>query len=747
MQELIWYLRAHSPVELASPYVWPFLFGFVLYQIHYVAVLIQCLYRVVRYGVDAPQPKPGRRPAAVLLMPTLLRNEDELAGLRKAITSAATNGYPGELTIVAAIDDGRSKPALFAALQAWARAFEAPPGVRVLTTCTPQRTGKAVAIDHGVEFLKTQIAAGLHPAFPPIFFNMDADSQLGEHALVRLVDRLTTRHAFSDQYPKIVTSNVAIARSEYWRGWREFFTVRGQLSIGVAAEFIISMLGKHNLKLHLVPGASGALYATWSPLHLMAPRWAYFMQTLRLSDVARWWLGEAPPSFAASTGERPEAMTGPGDDTWVTWLAYCARWENGALTLELPRTPVHAFWYMLRGYVLRALQYEPHAVVETKTPTTIKALFKQRVRWNTSRVELSQRWSPAVPFHWTLFFPTIVSTILIVYFNAAEGISLLLLPFAITKGYFVMYCCGFVVYSSIRFAATAFGIALDGGFKKHGHKLLGLALSVPYHFVFNKLTTFVGYVQDVFLFGVNTGFSPEETHIRSNAVRVAIAYRLRRALYLAVRAAIHNDVPLGWFWFGWRETAWTPNGFEGWTSGKKRVLKPRVATIATASAPASAAPAPAPAPAPALALALASAPAAAVEAAVALEVAVPAAAMAAAVALEVAASVAPLAAPVDVLPLASVAPFRPTLVPSLEAAIQPPALRSLVSLRPPRVPIEAAILAGLDPLPLPLAAAAETLSASVAPTSGRETARVRSITEAPSSRRPFRPSELARRAA
>jgi hypothetical protein len=281
-------------------------------------------------------------------------------------------------------------------------------------------------------------------------------------------------------------------------------------------------------------------------------------------------------------------MTGPGDDTWVTWLAYVARWENGALTVELPRTPAHALYYMIRGYFFRGLQYESHAVVETKTPTSIKALFKQRVRWNTSRVELSQRWSKAVPFHWTLLFPTVVSTFIIVYFNAMEAVSLLFLPFVSTKGFFVGFCCAFVLYSFMRIVATAFGIWLDGGFKKHGHKLLGLALSVPYHFVFNKMTTFWGYTQDVFLFGVNTGFSPEQTHIKGKAPRFAFAYRIRRALYLAVRSVIHNDVPLGWFWFGWHETAYTPSGFEGWTSGKRRVLKPRVteATVVTSAAPA-----------------------------------------------------------------------------------------------------------------------------------------------------------------
>ncbi|MCW5834785.1 MAG: hypothetical protein KIS78_20440 [Labilithrix sp.] len=593
MQELIWYLRVHSSFELVSPYVLPVLIAFGLYQIHYVVVLAQCLVRYVRHGVNAPPPRPGERPAAVLVMPTLLRTADELDGLKKAITSAATNGYPGDLTIVAAIDDGRSKPALFADLEAWAASFAAPPRVRVLATCTEQRTGKAVAIDNGVAFLRRKIAEGYLPEFPPIFFNMDADSALGEHALVRLVDRLTTRYAGSSQYPNIVTSNVSIARSEYWRGWRAFFTVRGQLSVHVAAEFVVAMLGKHNLKLHLVPGASGALYCTWSKLHLQAPRWAAFMQTLTLRDALRWWAGAAPPSFArSSAGELPEAMTGPGDDTWVTWLAYCARWEGEDLTLELPRTPAHAFYYLVRGWFLRALQYEPAAVVETKTPTTIKALFKQRVRWNTSRVELSQRWSPALPFHWTLLFPTVVSTILIVYFNSMEAVSLLLLPLSVSKGFFVHFCCAFVVYSGLRVAATAFGVALDGGFKKHGHKLLGLVLSVPYHFLFNKVTTFWGYVQDVFLFGVNTGFSPEQTHIKSRLGRVAVAYRLRRAFALAVRAVVHNDVPLGWFWLGWHETKWTPSGFEGWTTGKRRVLKPREVAPAAAVAPAAVAPAP-----------------------------------------------------------------------------------------------------------------------------------------------------------
>lgn len=577
MEQLFWYVRVHSGFELTSPYAAALLTAFALYQIHYIVIFSQALVRVLRHGTQAPPLREGRRPDALLVMPTLLRTEAELAGLKKALRSAARNGYPGELTIVAAIDDGVTNPALYAALEEWIASFPAPQGVRVLSTCTKKRTGKAVAIDNGVRFVRAKIAEGSLSGFPPLFFNMDADSELGEHALVRLADRLTTRFPWSEQYPNIVTSNVCIARSEYWRGWRDFFTVRGQLAIHVASDLVLSMLGRHNLKLHLVPGASGALYCTWSKLHLIAPKWGAFMRTLGLGDVLSWWLGGVPPSFTKSTvAELPEAQTGPADDTWMSWLAYCCRWEHGELTVELPRTPLHALWYMLRGYVLRAMQYEPHARVETKTPTTIRALFKQRVRWNTSRIELSQRWIRVLPFHWALFSPMVVSTVVIVYFASVQVLAFVLLPLAAMSGMFAAFCLAYVISTTVRSLAVAFGIALDGGFRRHGYKLLGaLAIGGPYALVFHKLTTIWGYVQDVFLFGVNTGFSPEETHIKGGAPRVALAYRIRRAYALCLRALVHNDVPLGWFWLGWNETAWTPSGYEGWTTGKRRVLKPR----------------------------------------------------------------------------------------------------------------------------------------------------------------------------
>jgi len=73
-----------------------------------------------------------------------------------------------------------------------------------------------------------------------------------------------------------------------------------------------------------------------------------------------------------------------------------------------------------------------------------------------------------------------------------------------------------------------------------------------------------------------TGFAPETTLIRGGSHRLALAFRLRRALSLVVRSAVMGDVPLGWFWLGWGATPWTPSGYEGWTSGKRpsRIIPP-----------------------------------------------------------------------------------------------------------------------------------------------------------------------------
>jgi hypothetical protein len=122
-----------------------------------------------------------------------------------------------------------------------------------------------------------------------------------------------------------------------------------------------------------------------------------------------------------------------------------------------------------------------------------------------------------------------------------------------------------VISGVIRALATLLAMLQDDDFRGQWQKLLALPLSGPYHFVFNILTTVVGLIQDVLLFGVNTGFAPESTLIACGTGRIAVAYRLRRAFGLAARAAWCGDVPFGWWWFGWERTRYTRNGYEGWT--------------------------------------------------------------------------------------------------------------------------------------------------------------------------------------
>ncbi|MCB9561944.1 MAG: hypothetical protein H6709_13600 [Kofleriaceae bacterium] len=578
MDKVIWHLRSAGGVELVGSLWLPLVVGLTLYYSSYLPILVRALAR----KASAPRPLPALDPGVghdlLVVLPTLLRRRDELLGLQRAITSILDNGYPGHLVVCPAIDHAAYAPHLVRDLEAWLARRRPRADVTILIATRDARGGKAMAVEAGVAAVHAAVARGELAAFPTIFVNMDADSELGDHALRLLAARLTRRGRLSRRRPMIVASNVTVGKEVYWHGWRGFFTVRGQLALQVAREYLTSIsLARNNWRVIPVSGVSGALYCTWSELYLAGPRYAGFVGTLRRRDWVRWWLGGGAPSLARSTAAPvPEAMTGPGDDTWMAWLALSARWRAGRICLELPRTPLHALVELIRSYVFRPIAYAADARVFTSTPTTIRALFKQRVRWNSSRIWLLHRFRGSMWFHWSAGAVVYLDAAIVLVMHGMILAGLLLWPLAERpQQWLAMLLIANVAYGIVRAGATLLAMIQDDDVRGQWHKLLALPLSGLFHLVFNILTTAVGLVQDLLLFGVNTGFSPEETLIRAGTGRVALAYRVRRAALLTVRSAIHGDVPFGRFWFGWGETPWTPDGYRGWTDPRAR--RPAVA--------------------------------------------------------------------------------------------------------------------------------------------------------------------------
>jgi hypothetical protein len=144
---------------------------------------------------------------------------------------------------------------------------------------------------------------------------------------------------------------------------------------------------------------------------------------------------------------------------------------------------------------------------------------------------------------------------------------------SLMTGVVIGYVTNVIVWSLMTLAALAINAEL-----RYLPLLLGIPLAPVYQFIFNWLPCFVGLTADVLFFGNVTGFAPETTLIRGGSARIALLSRVRRCMALAVRAIVRGDVPLGRFWFGWRETPWTASGFEGFTTGRRRSTIPPVST-------------------------------------------------------------------------------------------------------------------------------------------------------------------------
>lgn len=566
METILWNIARTDGGEFLYTLYQPILIGMVLYFSGYWWVWGATLARNAGVLRFRPLQDP---PAVLVVIPTLLRSRAELDDLQEAALTVLGNRYPGELVLCLSIDGG--DPVLVKELRRWAEPRD------VLVTSSAKRRGKGVAVALGLECAERELAV-----VPPVFFNMDADSVLGPRTLERMVAKLVTPGNVTRRRPVVVASNVLVRHEHYWAGWRGFFTVRYQLALQVAREYLTSIsISRNNRGLLPVTGVSGALYATWTSLHREQARHAAYMQSLTWRDYAKWWLGRPLPRFEDFRGApNVEITAGPGDDTWIAWIAMLAHWRGDDLSLELARTPAHAFGRLLRSLVVRPIGYDPQARVYTATPTTVRSLFRQRVRWNTSRAWLFQRFGVTPFAAWELGFWVIMDLAVTLTIHATILISLIAWPFAQRPAaWLAIMVLGMVGTLAVRLMSTLLALFQEHDMRGQWHKLLALPLSGPYHLVFNILPTIAGFASDFFGFGLNTQFAPETTLAASGRGRLALAYRFTRCAKLCMRALWRGDVPAGRFWFGFGATRWTSSGYAGWTDAANKVPRGGVSDV------------------------------------------------------------------------------------------------------------------------------------------------------------------------
>lgn len=581
MEGLFWSLKTLDAFALAWPIILNLVIALVITQTDMLFLGFRSAWRGVRGNTDPFESRQGvdpasplARPTALVIIPSLLRNEDDFVAITMSLESAALNGYPSELTLIASVDGYTEKPELFAKLEAWVAEHQKvyPAHIHLRVTGTKTRLGKMMAVEAAVTHMQKLVDDGQYKEFPRVYFSLDGDGTLSPNALERLVHRLTTPHPITGNPRRLVSGKIYIRADLVWKDVRSFFTVAGLIHNLVAREFIVSNVARTNWRIHPQIGLPGALYCTWSDVLRTAPHYMSFMQDLRFSDWVMWLFGAPPPKFSESGAPSlPEALTGASDDTCIAFIGSLSCWVNGKLSFDAPRTPLHAIARFFRGFLFeRSHDYAPDAVVYTYTPTTIKGLWTQRVRWNSSRFECAGRFWRGFWYHWELSLPT-VSHLMLVLSNVVEmGVYYVLMPYLCfgsshaLLGYFMGYV-GQVIAHGVY---TVVALMLEPERRKYWPTLLCLPLTPAYLIGINFFGCINGVVRDLLLFGNWTNFAPEWTLRNGRTERVALLFRARRFFLLSLRALVHGDVPLGWFWLGWRENEYCPSGFDGWTTRK-----------------------------------------------------------------------------------------------------------------------------------------------------------------------------------
>lgn len=579
MESVLWNFQTLSGFSILAPMLVVLFFTLTAFWDYPLLLLYALVFRGL--GGKRRVPAYARPLSALVVIPSLLRKEDELTSMLSTIESVAGNGYPGPLLIVVSIDGTKDAPQLYERLRDFCRSSSYDDHTWLYVTGTPDRRSKPMAIDHAMEFVKELVRNGEHAAFPEVYVSTDADADLGPHSLEKMIYRLQRRNFITGAPARIVAGALHVRGDDFWRGIAAFLTISGQLNIQVARDYYVSNVGRYNIRWLPVTGVPGAFYCTWTSIFLQIPKFMGYMRTLRRSDWFRWWLGVPAPKFSESQAQPiPELVAGDTDDTVSAYTATLVRYENGRFCFDPPRTPLHAFCYMLRGLLIdRAIKYEPEARVYTSSPTTIKALYRQRRRWNTARIELTGRFWRSLGYHWTLGLPAII-----VKTSMARSLLLGVVAYLVLPALFfdsrtlTLITLAYLTQTFIAFVLTTVTLTMNGEWR-YWRLLLAVPLTPVYTLCFKWVPAAIGFTHDVFLFGNVTGFAPESTLIKGGSERIALTFRLRRALSLAARSVLVGDVPLGKFWLGWRETQWTPNGFEGFTSKKKpRSIVPPAST-------------------------------------------------------------------------------------------------------------------------------------------------------------------------
>src|SRR6187431_2893115 len=110
MESVFWNLRTLSSFSLLAPMLAVLVVTLTAFWDYPLLLLYSLVSRAV--GGSRQRPAYIKPLPALVVIPSLLRKEDELTSMLSTIDSVATNGYPGRLLIVLSIDGTNDAPPL-----------------------------------------------------------------------------------------------------------------------------------------------------------------------------------------------------------------------------------------------------------------------------------------------------------------------------------------------------------------------------------------------------------------------------------------------------------------------------------------------------------------------------------------------------------------------------------------------------------------------------------------------------------